>query len=255
MAEMTAEEAAEWGKTLSFEKVWAAITAIDRQIAESRAEADRQRAENARLIAEARAETERQRTETARYLAEAERQRAEAEKKYAEAQAENARLMAEARAEADRKIDRVTAYVDDLDESIVQLIETLFASHLGEKFDSYQYNLRRTYTQVRIYDDTNRLRSDIDLLLSNTTICMAVEVEKWLDQTRQVDEHIRRMGLIRQYPPAETQGKKLLGAIAAAAVNSGVREYAERSGFFVLELSGEDVRLLPPPEGFKPKEW
>jgi hypothetical protein len=32
-------------------------------------------------------------------------------------------------------------------------------------------------------------------------------------------------------------------------------EYTELNGFFVLELSGEDVRLLDPPEGFQPKEW
>jgi hypothetical protein len=63
------------------------------------------------------------------------------------------------------------------------------------------------------------------------------------------------MELIRQYPPAETKGKKLLGAIAAGAVNPEVREYAEQNGFFVLELTGEDVRLLEPPQGFKPKEW
>ncbi|MDR1625697.1 MAG: hypothetical protein LBT33_04075, partial [Spirochaetia bacterium] len=61
--------------------------------------------------------------------------------------------------------------------------------------------------------------------------------------------------LIREYPPAEVKGKKILGAIVGAVVNPEVREYAEQNGFFVLELTGEDVRLLPPPEGFKPKEW
>jgi hypothetical protein len=34
-----------------------------------------------------------------------------------------------------------------------------------------------------------------------------------------------------------------------------VREYAEKNGFFVLELTGEDVRLLEVPPGFQPKEW
>jgi hypothetical protein len=154
-----------------------------------------------------------------------------------------------------KRVDRVTANVDGLNESMGDLIETLFASHLGEKFDAYRYNLRRTYTRVRIYDDTNRLRSNIDLLLSNTTICMAVEVKRGLNQTGQVDEHIKRMQLICTYPPAEVKGKKLLGAIAAAAVRPDIREYAEQSGFFVLELTGEDVRLLEPPQGFKPKEW
>ncbi|WP_461251842.1 hypothetical protein, partial [Treponema sp. R8-4-B8] len=98
-------------------------------------------------------------------------------------------------------------------------------------------------------------RTDIDILLSNTSICMAVEVKRWLERTDQVDEHIKRMQLIRQYPPAEVKDKKLLGAIVGAVVTPEAREYAEQNGFFILELTGEDVRLLEPPEGFQPKEW
>ncbi|GBU27636.1 hypothetical protein R84B8_01238 [Treponema sp. R8-4-B8] len=84
---------------------------------------------------------------------------------------------------------------------------------------------------------------------------MAVEVKRWLERTDQVDEHIKRMQLIRQYPPAEVKDKKLLGAIVGAVVTPEAREYAEQNGFFILELTGEDVRLLEPPEGFQPKEW
>jgi hypothetical protein len=36
MVEMTAEQATEWGKTLTFEQVWAAIMRTDKQIAETR---------------------------------------------------------------------------------------------------------------------------------------------------------------------------------------------------------------------------
>ena len=45
------------------------------------------------------------------------------------------------------------------------------------------------------------------------------------------------------------------GAIVGAAVTPEAREYAEQNGFFVLELTGEDIRLLEPPKGFQPKEW
>ncbi|MDR2793913.1 MAG: hypothetical protein LBB61_09680, partial [Treponema sp.] len=106
-----------------------------------------------------------------------------------------------------------------------------------------------------LYDDTSRLRGEIDILLSNTTVCMAVEIKRWLDKTDQVDEHIKRLQLVRKYPPAEAEGKKLLGAIGAAVVNPDMREYAERNGLFVLELLGEDVRLLESPQDFSPKEW
>jgi hypothetical protein len=197
MVEMTAEEAAEWGKTLDFPAVWAALLKTGEKV---------------------------------------------------DKMAERVDKMAE-------RVDRVTANAGGLNLSMGELVETLFAPHLGEKFDAYHYNLRRTFARVPIYDDTNRLRGEIDILLSNTTYCMAAEIKRWLDKMDQVDDHIKRMRLIRQYPPAETKGKNLLGAIAAAVVNPGIREYAEQSGFFVLELTGEDVRLLEPPKGFKPKEW
>ena len=190
MAEMTAQEAVEWVKTLDFPTVWAVLTKMGEKVDK----------------------------------------------------------MAE-------KVDRVTSNVGGLNLSMGDLVETLFASHLGEKFDSYNYNLRRVFHRVPIYDEKNQMRSDIDILLSNTTICMAVEVKRWLDKIDEVDRHIKRMQLIHQYPPAEVKGKKLLGAIVGAVVTPEAREYAEQNGFFVLELTGENVRLLEPPAGFQPKEW
>lgn len=197
MAEMTAQEAAEWGKTLNFEKVWAIFADIGQR----------------------QAKTDEQLT----------------------------RL--------EKTVARVSENVGGLNGSMGDLIETLFAPHLGEKFDVYGYDLKRIFHRVNIYDETSRQRGEIDILLSNTTVCMAVEVKRWLDSTEKVDEHIKRMGLIRKYPPAETKGKRLLGAIVGAVVNPEVQEYAEQSGFFVLELTGEDVRLLEGPKDFKPKEW
>jgi hypothetical protein len=84
---------------------------------------------------------------------------------------------------------------------------------------------------------------------------MAVEVKLKLNQKDEVDRHVKRMGLIRKYPPAETVGKKLLGAMAGGVVDPDVKDYAYQAGFFVLELAGESARLLPPPEGFEPQKW
>ncbi|MDR3123183.1 MAG: hypothetical protein LBU16_05340 [Treponema sp.] len=50
-------------------------------------------------------------------------------------------------------------------------------------------------------------------------------------------------------------GERSLGALAGGVVDPDIQRYAYESGFFVLELSGESVRLVPPPEGFAPKQW
>jgi hypothetical protein len=247
MAEMTAEEAAEWGKTLDFPTVWAIIAKLGERVDRTAATIDKisermdARADRLDHIF---AETD------ARLDKMGERMDKRAE--------ELDRIMATTDARLDKlgeRVDRVTANVGGLNVSMGELIETLFGPHIGEKFDAYQYNLKRIFKRVPIYDDTSRRRGEIDLLLSNTTVCMALEVKRWLDDITAIDKHIQRMKLIRQYPPAEAKGKKLLGAMAGAVVTNEAREYAEQSGFFVLELTGNDIRLLEPPGSFRPKEW
>jgi hypothetical protein len=106
-----------------------------------------------------------------------------------------------------------------------------------------------------VYDDKNVRRTDIDILLVDTALGIVIEVKRELDRLANVDEHIQRMRLVRQYPPEIIGSKELLGAMAGGIVDPDVKDYAHSSGFFVLELAGESVRLLPPPEGFTPKKW
>jgi hypothetical protein len=43
--------------------------------------------------------------------------------------------------------------------------------------------------------------------------------------------------------------------MAGGVVDPDVKNYAYESGFFVLELTGESVHLIPPPDRFEPKKW
>ena len=202
MAEMTAQEAAEWGKTLNFETVWASIVKLGEKI-------DRT-TENVNKAME------------------------------------NSRKM-------DERFDKLSANVGGLNCSMGELIETLIAARLWEKFP--EYNLKRAYQRLPIYDEKSIAKTDIDILLLNTIMCIAVEVKRELKRKDDVDDHVKRMGLIRQYPPEQIGDKHLFGAMAGGVVDPEVKDYAYKSGFFVLKLTGESVCLVPPPEGFKPKEW
>ena len=153
------------------------------------------------------------------------------------------------------KVDRVTENVGGLNRSMGELIETLIAARLWEKFNEYPYNLKRAYQRIPLYDENNRVLSDIDILLSDSDYVMAVEVKRELDKEDDVDHHLKRMELIKKYPPAECKGKKLLGAMAGGVVDPDVQKYAHSAGFFVLELTGESVHLAKCPEGFTPRQW
>jgi chromosome segregation ATPase len=152
-----------------------------------------------------------------------------------------------------KTVERVTENVGGLNRSLGELIETLIAARLWEKFAGY--NLKRAYQRVPIFDENNQTLTDIDILLSNTGVAMAVEVKRELDNMKDVDRHLKRMELIREHPPAEVAGKKLLGAMAGGVVEADTRRYAWESGFFVLELTGDTVELVPPPEEFVPRQW
>jgi hypothetical protein len=166
---------------------------------------------------------------------------------------QNTRESAERSAALDKKFDRLGLNVGGLNRSLGELIETLVAARLWEKFP--EHGFERAYRRVPIYDETNRVRTDIDILLSDTDRAMAVEVKHELDRLKDVEEHLKRMELIRTYPPAETVNKQLLGAMAGGNVAADVTGAAYEAGFYVLELTGDSVRLVPPPAGFKPRLW
>jgi hypothetical protein len=67
---------------------------------------------------------------------------------------------------------------------------------------------------------------------------MAVEVKRELDQMIEVDRHLKRMQLIRQYPPELIGNKQLFGAMAGGVVDPDVKDYAYELDFFVLEIWG-----------------
>ena len=153
------------------------------------------------------------------------------------------------------QIDKTDKLVGGLGNSIGGLIETLVAARLWEKFNDYPYGFKRVYRQVPIYEtNTSKVLTDIDILLSDDQWTMAVEVKRDM-VANDVTHHIERMKRIRKYPPAEAKGKRLLGAFACGTVDPDAKVIAQDSGFFILELKGESVELIPPPEGFSPKEW
>jgi hypothetical protein len=186
--------------------------------------------------------------------------RAEFERKMAESRAETERFLKESRAgngriiaELSKSVERVSNNLGGVNRSLGELIETLMAARLWEKFPEYEFDC--SFQRVRILDESKRARTEIDILLSDTDKVMAVEVKRELDNKAEVDWHLKRMEIIRAYPPLAVAGKQLFGAMAGGLVAPDVARYAYEAGFYVLELTGENVGLIPPPDGFKPGMW
>ncbi|MCL2381796.1 MAG: hypothetical protein FWC64_09440 [Treponema sp.] len=185
-----------------------------------------------------------------------ERQKA-ADERFEREKAENAEWWKEAKERVkalDRQFAEMSKKLGKLGNSVGEMVETLIAARLWEKFSAYPYNLNRAYRRLPVFDASGKTLADIDILLVDGEWAMAVEVKTEVDEGN-VKYHLKRMDMIREHPPADVVGKKLLGAIAGGIVDPAARELAHESGFFVLELKGEAVDLAPPPEGFVPREW
>jgi len=177
--------------------------------------------------------------ENAKRQAEWEQRQVEADKQWTETKAE---------------IGRLSKNIGNLGNSVGRLIETLVAARLWEKFAGHPYNLNRAYQRLPVYDENRKTVTDIDILLVDGEWAMAVEVKNNIE-TSDVARHLERMEQIRKYPQELVMGKKLLGAVAGGVVDASARRLAHESGFFVLELKGEAVDLVPSPDGFVPGEW
>ena len=157
--------------------------------------------------------------------------------------------------ETERLINENSKLIGGLGNSIGGLIETLVAARLWEKFQGYPYGFTRVFRRMPIYEPgTTRPLTEIDILLSDTEWVMAVEVKRDM-VIKDVEHHIVRMKRIKENLPAEAVGKKFLAAFACGTITNEARDAAFASGFFVLELKGESVELLQPPNDFNPKEW
>jgi Holliday junction resolvase len=122
-----------------------------------------------------------------------------------------------------------------------------------EKFNKLGYVFGRAGPRVGYRDSQGRHLAEVDILLENGDTTLAVEVKTNLTHN-DVREHTQRMEKLRRYADDHGDKRKLLGAVAGGIASEEVKAFAVKSGFFVLEQSGDTVRISVP-EDFKPREW
>ncbi|MDR2485995.1 MAG: hypothetical protein LBD55_11475 [Treponema sp.] len=139
--------------------------------------------------------------------------------------------------ETDRKIGKLGSRLGDL-------IEHLAASNIVEKFQELGYSFTHT-SRDHILKDERRRYAEIDILLENGEYALAVEV-KSLFALADVKEHLKRMEILRAYADGRQDKRRYIGAIAGALVNEDAKDFALTSGFYVIEQSGDTVRIKHP---------
>jgi hypothetical protein len=218
MGTMTAEEAAEWGKTLSFEKVWAAMIESDRKFIEAVAEMRRSREETEEQMRRSREEMDRIFAETA------------------------------------KEISNLSKNIGGINNSLGKLMEQMTAAQLWKKFNQFGFVFTKDSLNVKFRDKKGRIIAEVDIFLENGAYVMLVEVK--LDLTLEdVDKHLERIEKVRRCMDERGDKRTIVASVAGSIVSRKVCEYAQGKGLYALVPSGDSVDVANVPDGFTRKEW
>jgi hypothetical protein len=155
--------------------------------------------------------------------------------------------------ETDRKFQETDRKISKLGSRIGDLVEELIVPNILEKFSRLGYVCGKVAPDVRDSDPQGRIVAEVDILLENGDTALAVEVKTTLTDN-DVRDHVARMEKLRRYADEHQDRRKFLGAVAGAIATEEVKAFAVKNGFFVLEQSGDTVRISVP-KNFKPREW
>jgi hypothetical protein len=125
---------------------------------------------------------------------------------------------------------------------------------LWRHFDGFDYEFQRLYPYLPLFNEKNEPLGDIDITLLNGDYAMAIEVKTHLKK-KNVEYHAKRLEQIKKYPPDQYKGKTLLGGMAGLMIDRDAKDLADEMGIYIIEQSGDAVRLAPRPEWFKAREW
>jgi hypothetical protein len=155
--------------------------------------------------------------------------------------------------ETDRRMQETDRKISKLGSRIGDLVEELIFPNIVEKFNKLGYGFGKASARVRYQNARGEYVAEVDLLLEDGDAALAVEVKTQLT-VPDVRDHLKRMEKLWLYADEHGDTRKLLGAVAGAIASKEVKAFAVKSGFFVLEQSGDTITISVP-EDFKPREW
>ncbi|MCL2293370.1 MAG: hypothetical protein FWC36_00655 [Spirochaetes bacterium] len=162
--------------------------------------------------------------------------------------------------ETDRQIKELSKQMGGLHNSFGELAEHLVApgiierfNKLGYHFDSVSPKGDRIHGGRIILDEHGKVKTEIDIILENNDFIIAVEV-KSEPKEKDIERHIKRLEILREHRNKHRDTRKILGAIAGAIFPHEVKELALEAGFYVLEQSG-NIMKMDIPDDFVPAEW
>jgi hypothetical protein len=137
--------------------------------------------------------------------------------------------------------------VGHLDNRFGELAEHLVAPNIVKKFNALGYHFNDVAKERKFYREDGTLAAEFDILLENGETAVGVEV-KAKPNERDIEEHIERLGFLRSRKDELGDKREIHGALAGAIMPESVRRATLRAGLYVIEQSGDTVRIEEPDE-------
>ena len=150
-----------------------------------------------------------------------------------------------ATAEVKKALKETQKIVGGLGNRFGDFSEATLVPDLKRKFRKYGFIFEKLTGHVSIEDEEDDIHAEIDAMLENGDAAIVVEVKTTLKRS-DVDEHKIRMEKVRKYADKKNDRRKFYGAIAATIVDKDTRLYVLNEGFYLVEPSGESVKIIPP---------
>ena len=211
----------------SFETVWASL----QELSASQKETDR-------LIRELREERREAQKEADRQM-----------QKLREEQEKTDRQMKE----TDRQIKRTGKQIGGLHRRFGELAEHLVAPGIHARFNEMGYFFGEVAPGGLKIIENGKTKTEIDLLFQNDDTVMAVEV-KVRPAVKDVEHHIKRLEILRDWRRKKNDLRKIQGAIAGAVYGSVEKTAVIEAGLYVIEQSGDTMKI-DVPDDFVPRDF
>jgi hypothetical protein len=190
--------------------------------------------------------------ETDRKFQETDRKFQETERLLKEQSQETDRLLKERSQENDRMLKALGKQLGAQGNRLGEFVQEMVRPAVVRLFRDRNLPVHQVIANQAAYNDNGQFLAEIDLLVIDTDMAVAVECKSHLSQA-DVDEHLERLALFKLYFPQYSM-YKILGAVAAMVLPDEVGRYAYRKGLFVLAQSGDAMKIRNN-DDFQPKQW
>ena len=174
------------------------------------------------------------------------------DERFREEMAESRREFDKRMEETDQQMKETRKQIESLTSRIGEIIENMVGGgNIVKQFQALNIDIH-SHSRDKTFGKRGTEESgQIDVFLENGDLVILIEVKTRLTDD-DIRDHIERMQKYRLYG---NDKRRIVGAVAGGVVSDDVAKFAHRKGMYVIVQSGEAVEIVPPPEGFKAKEW